>query len=32
MTSLCSNKYNLNDFQEIAEIEIKDKLILYCYK
>ena len=24
MTSLCSNKYNLNDFQEIAEIEIKE--------
>lgn len=24
MTSLCSNKYNLNDFQKIAEIEIKE--------
>ena len=24
MTSLCSNKYNLNDFQEIVEIEIKE--------
>ena len=24
MTSLCSKKYNLNDFQKIAEIEIKE--------
>ena len=32
MTSLCSNKYNLNDFQEIAEIEIKIKRNYKLYK